>query len=382
MMPAEHRVGFMGGPLVTQNLALITTAFTALALCGSPVRAAAPEDARAVDILLRESPAVTISNGLIDATVALPDATRGFYRGTRFDWSGMITRLCYGGQRFYGPWFDRVSPSVRDFAYDGDTLIASTASGATGPAEEFDPTDDPPGFDAAKPGASFIKLGVGVLQRPDAGEYDHYRVYEILDHGRWRARQSGPRSVEFVQEIADPHSGYAYRYLKRIDLPAGKARMVISHTLENRGTRPIRSSLYDHNFLTLDDHPTQQGLLLAAPFAIAPGIASSDAAVAGRQLTLARTPAAHTSIAFAIDGFGPDATDYRLDITSADGRAMVSVSGDTPLAKVQFWSIPRVVAAEPYIRIDVPAGHSQSWRYVYSYQTAAAGQSAAPGCSH
>ena len=258
--------------------------------------------------------------------------------------------------------------------------IASTASGATGPAEEFDPTDDPPGFAAAKPGESFIKLGVGVLQRPDAGEYDHYRAYEVLDHGRWRARRSGPHSVEFLQEIDDPHSGYAYRYLKRIDLSPGTARMVISHTLENRGKRPIQSSLYDHNFLTLDDHPTQQGLLLAAPFAIAPGIATSDAAVAGNQLTLARTPAAHTSIAFEIAGFGPDAKDYRLDITSADGRATVGVSGDTPLAKVQFWSIPRVVAAEPYIRIDVAAGHSQSWRYVYTYRTAAAGKAAGPGC--
>jgi hypothetical protein len=343
----------------------------ALTSAASTGYGAAIDDARPVSELLHESPSVAISNGSIDATVALPDPKSGFYRGTRFDWSGMITKLCRGGQRFYGPWFDQVSPTVRDFAYDGDTLVASTASAATGPAEEFDPLDNPLGYDAAKAGDTFIKIGVGVLRRPDLNAYDHYRAYEIVDHGQWHSQKMGRGSVIFTQQLSDPRSGYAYRYVKRIELLPGTARMIIAHTLTNRGKLTIRSTFYDHNFLTLDGNPTQAGLKLETPFAIVSDVTAANATLAGKQLTLARSPPTHESIAFSIAGFGPSAADYRFAVTSADQRSMVSVSSDAPIAKVAFWSIPRVVAAEPYIHIDVAAGQSVKWRYLYDYRAEA-----------
>jgi hypothetical protein len=330
--------------------------------------AAALEDAQPVATQLSSSPAVTLSNGRISAIVALPDAARGFYRGTRFDWSGMITQLCYRGQRFYGPWFERISPSVRDFTYDGDAVVASTMSNATGPSEEFDPIDSPVGFDRAKPGDSFIKIGVGVLRRPDSGAYDHYHAYEILDHGRWSSRKTGSNGLVLIQQLADPRSGYAYRYTKRIELVSGAARMSISHTLENRGSLAIHSTVYDHNFLTLDGHPTQSGLSVQVPFPIRSDAAAADAAIAGDKVTLARSPEAHQSIRFSIDGFGARAADYRVTVTSADQHAAVTVSGDRPLDKLSLWSIQTVVAVEPFLRIDVPAGQSLGWRYVYDYR--------------
>jgi hypothetical protein len=349
-----------------------------LGCCASTCYAAAVTDARPVAAQLGEAPSIRISNGLIDATVALPDARIGFYRGTRFDWSGMITRLCVAGQRFYGPWFDQISPSVRDFTYDGEALIASTASAATGPTEEFDPADNPLGYDAANPGQSFIKIGVGVLRRPDAGKYDHYYAYDIIDHGRWHTYQSGSIGVVFVQELSDRRSGYGYRYTKRIELVEGSAQMIISHTLANRGRLPIHSTLYDHNFLTFDGHPTEKGLQLQVPFSILSDAAANDAAVSGNHLTLERTPAIHESIAFGVRGFGPDATDYRMVISSADQRAAVTVSGDHALDKLQFWSIPRVVAGEPYIHIDVPRGQLVRWNYVYDYRAQPAASATCP----
>ncbi len=35
-------------------------------------------------------PSAKISNGLIAAELYLPDASRGYYQGTRFDWSGVM----------------------------------------------------------------------------------------------------------------------------------------------------------------------------------------------------------------------------------------------------------------------------------------------------
>jgi hypothetical protein len=339
--------------------------------------AAAPEDARPVAAALQDSPSVSLDNARIAMSVALPDATRGFYRGTRFDWSGMVTSLCSGGQRFYGPWFERISPSVRDFSYDGDAVVASTMSNATGPAEEFDPIDSPPGFDRAKPGDSFIKIGVGVLRRPDSSGYDHYHTYDILDSGHWSSRRTGSNRLVLIQEVTDPRSGYAYRYTKRLELVPGAPRMIISHTLENRGTMAIHSTVYDHNFLTLDGHPTQAGLAVEVPFPIRSDATAADAAIAGGRATLARAPDTQGSIHFSIAGFGPGAGDYRVTVASADQRAAVTVTGDRPLDKFSLWSIRSVVAVEPFIRVDVAAHDTFRWRYVYDYR---AGSGAAVPC--
>ena len=55
-------------------------------------------------------PQAHISNGQIKATLYLPDPERGFYRSTRFDWSGVIASLEYNGHQDHGPWFTGSDP--------------------------------------------------------------------------------------------------------------------------------------------------------------------------------------------------------------------------------------------------------------------------------
>jgi hypothetical protein len=341
----------------------------AVTFCCSPALCDPVADAQPAATRLRDSPSVALSNGLIDVSVALPDPSTGFYRGTRFDWSGMITKLCYEGQRFYGPWFDQISPSVHDYTYDADTLVASSASAATGPIEEFSAVEDPLGFEAAKPGATFVKIGIGALRRPDLAAYDRYRPYDIVDHGRWQWHKIGRSSLIMTQELADHDSGYAYLYTKRIDLVAGAPRMIISHALSNRGRLAIHSTLYDHNFFTLDDHPTQSGLALVVPFTIQSDVPSTNASIDGHRLTLTRTPGEHESIAFAIRGYGADAKDYKIVLSSANQRSAVTVTGDQPLAQLQFWSIQRVAAIEPFLQLDAAPGRTIRWHYRYDYRS-------------
>ena len=82
-------------------------------------------------------PEAEISNGQIRAKLYLPDAERGFYRSTRFDWSGVIASLEHQGHQFYGPWFTKSDPSVRDFIYKDADIVVSAQSGVVGPAENF-----------------------------------------------------------------------------------------------------------------------------------------------------------------------------------------------------------------------------------------------------
>ena len=165
----------MGAPVRTSVARIALAAL--LAVISSPMTQAQAEYPEAV-----------ISNGLIRARVYLPDPERGFYRSTRFDWSGIISELEYQGHRFYGPWFTQSDPTVRDFIYRDPDIVVGPQSGAMGPAEEF---EVPVGYDAATPGGTFLKVGVGLLRRPSAANYNRFASYDIVDAGKWTVTTRG-----------------------------------------------------------------------------------------------------------------------------------------------------------------------------------------------
>src|SRR4051812_6256647 len=105
-------------------------------------------------------PQVEITNGQITAKIYLPDAKNGYYRSTRFDWSGAVYSLRYKGHDFYGTWYDRIDPSVINWVHQGPEIVSGPCSALAGPVNEF---QNPLGFEEAKPGGTFIKIGVGVL---------------------------------------------------------------------------------------------------------------------------------------------------------------------------------------------------------------------------
>jgi hypothetical protein len=183
------------------------------------------------------APQVEINNNLVRVRLYLPENKTGFYRGTRFDWSGVIGGLTYAGIEFYPQWFQRTDLAVHDFIYDGPDIVAGPCTAITGPAEEFVSNGKALGFDEAKPGGTFIKIGVGVLRRPDDRPYDPYRLYEIVDGGRWTVTP-GQRSVVFNQILAEAVTGYGYEYQKTVSLADDQPQLVLAHTLRNTANTP------------------------------------------------------------------------------------------------------------------------------------------------
>ena len=313
-----------------------------------------------------DAPRAQIANGPIRAKVYLPDSRTGYYRGTRFDWSGVIYSLEYHGHQFYGPWFQQRDPQVRDFEYRGDAIAAGPASAITGPADEFAPV----GFDDAAPGATFVKIGVGALRRPDRNPYDHYRQYEIAVPGKWTIRKSGS-AVEFTQELSDPGSHYGYRYRKSVRLEKGKPEMVLEHRLVNTGGVAIRTAVYNHNFLVLDGQGPGPGLTIEVPFEIRtprpPG--PELAAIRASRVVYLEKLKGRDTVAFPLEGFGAEAKDHEIRIESAAAKAGMRITCDRPLDRESLWSIRTVVAMEPFVAISVDPGKEFTWQTRYEYYT-------------
>jgi hypothetical protein len=323
----------------------------------------------AADGQATSTPQAEISNDILKAQLYLPDAQKGYYRGTRFDWSGVIGSLEYKGHRCYGPWFTKTDPAVIDFIHQGADIIAGPCSAITGPVEEFSTDDKALGYDEAKPGETFLKVGVGVLRKPqDGGSYNRFRLYEIVDPGTWKV-QTTRNSIEFTHDVADPSSGYGYRYQKTIRLVPGRPEMVMGHTLKNTGKRSIVSSVYNHNFLVLDGQPPGPDFVLQMPFEIKTR-RTPDKALAetrGNQIAYLKALREKETVFTELQGFGATAADYQFTMENKKTGAGLRITGDRPLSKVALWSILCVLSLEPFIAIAIEPGQEFTWQYTYTY---------------
>jgi len=320
----------------------------------------------AAGVLLGEDfPSAVIENGLIRAKLYLPDAQKGFYRASRFDWSAAIASLEYKGHNYYGPWFARVDPNVHDFGYEGDAVIASPCAGDTGPVEEFQTNGSALGWDEAKPGGTFVKIGVGIL-RKDNKPYDFVKDYPIIDSGAWSVSKRAD-SIEFTQRLVDPRSGYAYVYRKTVRLLSGEPQMILEHTLRNTGSRTIHTTVYNHNFLVLDNQPPGPDFEIMVPFQIQPGAAEGSVEARGNRLVYQRVIAGHEVAAIDAGGFSQSVDDNEIHIENRKVGAGMRITCDRPLSHLALWSIKTVLAMEPTIMMTIDPGSEFRWKMSYEY---------------
>lgn len=301
-------------------------------------------------------PQTEISNGLIHATILLPDATKGYYRGTRFDWSGNMASLEYSGHTYFGQWFTKYSPEIHDVIM--------------GPVEDFTPLD----YSETKRGESFVKIGVGTVYKPDDKPYIFSRVYELINAGKWSVKKSSD-NILFIHDLND--KTYSYHYEKSVRLIKDKPELVLNHTLKNTGNHTIETSVYDHNFFIIDKHPIGPGLVVKLPFNLkldetGPGIIGMGelAEIQGNQISFLRTIGNGEEVEFPLlTGFGTSSTDYEIRIENRITGAGVKITCDQPLLKLAFWACPTTLCPEPYIKIKVEPGKEITWSIKYEFYT-------------
>jgi hypothetical protein len=300
-------------------------------------------------------PQAEISNGLIKAQILLPDPERGYYRGSRFDWDGVIEKLTYQGHDFFGQWFEHYDPTSHD--------------AIMGPVEEFRGDEGALGYNKAKAGGYFIKIGIGILRKPDDEKYQFYRTYPIASTGKRVVTPEADR-VMFGHELSNGE-GYAYVYKKTVRLARGKAELVIEHSLKNVGRRVIDTTVYNHDFYMIDGQPA--GPAYRVVFAFAPH-AQEDlkglADVRGNELAYTRELKADgESVATAVTGFGSTPKDNDFIVENVKAKAGVREIGNRPLSSLYFWSIRSTVCPEGYIHMRIEPGKTFNWKITYRFYT-------------
>jgi hypothetical protein len=298
-------------------------------------------------------PKAQISNGLIRAELMLPDPQNGSYRGTRFDWSGIISGLQFEGHEYFGQWYKHHDPKIHD--------------AITGPVEEFRTNDSGLGYEEANPGGTFVRIGVGTVRKPEEKAYRPYDTYDIVDSGTWTVQQHKDR-VEFTHQLRGD-SGYAYVYRKTVQLVNGKPELLIKHSLKNTGHKVIESTQYNHNFFVIDHEVVGPEVDVKFVFTPQPTRDFSDRAEVREHEIVFPRELTEKGVFAELAGSGTTVKDYDFRIENLRTGAGVHITSDQPLLKVNFWAIRTVAVAEPYIQLHIEPGKEAHWKIRYDFYT-------------
>jgi hypothetical protein len=293
--------------------------------------------------LAADPPSTAIANGTLRATVYLPDAEKGYYRATRFDWSGVIAALNSAEHSYFGQWFDRYDPKLHD--------------SITGPVESFEAI----GYDSAPVGGRFLRIGVGWLKKPQEARLNNFTTYEILDSGKWSTRH-GKNWIEFTQQLPG-----VYIYTKRLSLKG--SRLFIEHRLRNTGTIPLDTQVFNHDFYMLDNQSS--GPDIGVSFAFEPKTQADwrgPGEFRGRSLVYREELPKGPSVYGELKGYGETAADNDFVVTQSKTGARVHQAGDRPMSRLFFWSIRTTVCPEAYIRIHAAPGKQDAWKITYEFR--------------
>ena len=296
-------------------------------------------------------PEASISNGLIKASLYLPDAVNGYYRGARFDWGGVIYDLEYNNHHYFGKWFDRYEPTLHD--------------AIMGPVDSFNPI----GYDEAKTGESFLRIGVGILEKPDEPRYAFSTPYKILNNGTWKVKKKSS-GITFIHELKSEK--YQYEYTKSVTLTKGKAELVLEHTLENKGTSTIETDVYNHNFFVMDQQPTGPDFIVKFPFAPQGEFKgkTDKGAIDGKNIVYKDVISKGEFFALSpLTGYGSTTSDYDLRIENKKTGSGVRIIGDKPMVRFVYWSAAATLCPEPYIKVKVDPSKKMTWSIRYEFYT-------------
>ncbi len=257
----------------------------------------------------------------------------------------------------YGPRFDTLG-AITNIRIDGVEFCARE-----GLIDEFNiqAPHSPPGFDEAKPGESFMKIGVGELVRPDDSIYLFFHHYAV--------RKSAPVSIRRkkneleLKQMCRTGNGWAYDYRKLIRIEPEEKTVTISYLLENTGRHAFVAEQYNHNWFNPGGGAVDKSYMLEHQFKtsgeIPPGLRSS-----GKSIGI--TGKITKPVYFPSDSPSSSEKNSFILKHSSTGRS-VSSRGDFDLARFAFYADTTAVCPETFFRAEIKTGCSASWSRQYKF---------------
>lgn len=271
-------------------------------------------------------------------------ATPGsLYRGSRFDWTGFITQVTLDERHsFCAP----------------ESLTPGGGTGGAGLCSEFG-IFSPIGYAETAPRGRFLKLGVGILTRPDQEAYSFARPYstEPLPVVTERAADS----VRFTT-LPVECNGYEARLTRTISVAQNQINVACQ--LKNTGSRLIQTDEYCHNFVAFNSHPIGPEYQLRFPYRPVADRLPDLLTAGGHQITWREAPG--EPFFCRLTGFGPE-PGLRWELLHKPSGLAMREYGDFPTAGLTLWGTSHVVSPEVFVHICLPPGETLTWSRTFVF---------------
>ncbi|HOJ78133.1 MAG TPA: hypothetical protein PLZ08_09180 [Bacillota bacterium] len=283
-----------------------------------------------------------IKNNYLTVEIGLPGQ---YYCGARFDWTGFMKQIILDDQYSFGTF---------------ESPIDGMGSGGEGFCNEFG-IREPIGYQEVNQKEQFPKLGIGLLTKEDDGFYDFMRYYPVVSYEtkvEW-----GTDQVRFIQAPLQCN-GYAVNYEKQIKLDHNQ--VIVSYLLHNVGSKPIITSEYCHNFISINDFDINQDYLLSLPEGglLRVETESDVLEMSESAITWRYSP----DIEFYASVDRPwVGTGRGWDLYHSGSKTGVKETVDFEPISFAVWGSPFVVSPEIFINIELEPGETQHWTRIFEF---------------
>lgn len=260
----------------------------------------------------------------------------------------------------YGPRFETLG-AVTALRLDGESFCT-----CEGLIDEFNIEGalPPPGYDEAKPGESFVKIGVGELIRSDDGAYNFEHPYQV----QCRAPVTAQRQDDSVSLLQQLHTakGWGYEYRKTYCVIPEAAKLVIEYSLKNTGGHYFRAEQYNHNWFNFGGGPVDHNYSLRTKFDLVEG---------GREWferqgeSVVLTGEMFEPSFFPSPCCAPVEANW-LCVSHAGKAQKITVSGDFDVARFALYADSSALCPEVFADIPLASGEARSWKRIYEFKEA------------
>ncbi len=219
------------------------------------------------------------------------------------------------------------------------------------------------GFDEAKQGEQFHKIGVGLL-RKDNKRYDFLRQYK-LQPCQFQL-ESAPDEIRMTSK-PERLNEYAYVLTKRIQLI--KNGFVVGYNLENTGKKTIRTDEYNHNFITINSFPVGNSHRLHFLFEMNPAKflefvnPENKIRFTQNEITFENNPEEF----FFSNLSGGEEVEVKWTLEHLDSGYGIQETTDFTTHKINLWGNGHVICPELFKTIHLQPGETDSWKRTYTF---------------
>ncbi len=218
------------------------------------------------------------------------------------------------------------------------------------------------GFEEAKIGSWFHKIGIGLLKKTDS-TYSFMKKYEIQPAQFTLKKALNKLVITCQSKLVN---GFAYILTKTIELLENGFNIL--YLLENTGEKAIITDEYVHNFMAVQQDDIGKDYVLKFPFDLKPALfeetvnPEQKVIVGQKEIQFNQTPMKDF---FFSNLSGNEKVTAQWQLLHLKHKIALSERLNFPTDKINLWGWKHVISPELFYKINIQPSQSKQWTRYY-----------------